>query len=347
MRSRLAFGSGAITDLDADQVEAMMRGLTSAVRYRGRLTDTQASLLGSIGTYLLGIDTDPRELDAISPADLADAVTDKELRLRAVHGMVALQIVANPVPADVNAQVERFAEALHVDDGMLAVARDYSKGAMDVAMGDLIRNSYVAEYHARQDVENPLPKTGATTTADPALAAKWEALESCPNGSHGRTVWDFYQMRNFAFPGVPGAVDPLLAQHDWVHCLADYGTSATGEIEVFTFLASAIPDPKGFSYAVIILGLFETGYVAAVPGVATANPGHLSKPGGPTRLVDALRRGLVMHLDVMGGVDWFQYASDPIDDVRRKLGVAPKSEDALTAGSLSAMDPNAVFSRSV
>jgi hypothetical protein len=54
-----------------------------------------------------------------------------------------------------------------------------------------------------------------------------------------------------------------------------------------------------------------------------------------------------MNLDVMGGVDWFQYANDPIDDVRRKLGVLPKGTDALAAGSLSAMDPNAVFSRSV
>jgi hypothetical protein len=336
-----------MTQMDADQAEALIQGITSAVRYRGRLTDTQTKLLASIGTHLLGIDTDPRELEPISPADLADAVTDEKLRLRAVHGMLALEIVTKPVPAQVNAQVEQYAEALGVDEGMLAVARDYANGAMDVAMGDLIRNSYVAEYHARGDAKNPLPKTGAATTADPELAAKWEALESCPNGSHGRTVWEFYQMRSFAFPGVPGAVDPLLAQHDWVHCLADYGTSATGEIEVFTLVASAIPDPKGFSYAVIILGLFETGYVAAVPGVATANPGHLSKPGGSTRLVDALRRGLAMNLDVMGEVDWFNFASDPIDDVRRKLGVSPKSPDALTAGSLSAMDPNAVFSRSV
>ncbi len=159
-------------------------------------------------------------------------------------------------------------------------------------------------------------------------------------------MWDFYEMRGFSFPGTEGAVDPLLAQHDWVHCLADYGSSATGEIEVFTFLGSAIPDPKGFSYCVVILGLFETGYVPFVPGVATARPGHLSEPGGTTRFADALRRGLALDLDVMGGIDWFQYADTPIDDVRATLGVVPKSADALAAGSLSAMDPNAVFSKS-
>jgi hypothetical protein len=93
----------------------------------------------------------------------------------------------------------------------------------------------------------------------------------------------------------------------------------------------------------IILGLFETGYVPVVTGVATADPGHLSGPGGATRFAAALGRGLLMNLDVMGGVDWFEYAEHPLDDVRRQLGVQPKSPDAVAAGSLSALDPKAVF----
>lgn len=254
--------------------------------------------------------------------------------------------MANPVPPAMNARVETYARALRVAEGMLAVARDYATGAMAVATGDLIRNSYPAAHSDAAASRSGPESKGPTGSADPELAAKWKALEQCPSGSHGRTVWDFYQMRGFTFPGEPGAVDALLAQHDWVHCLADYGTSATGEIEVFTFLASAIPDPKGFSYAVIILGLFETGNVALVPGVATANPGHLSLPGGVTRFADALRRGLALNLDVMGGTDWFTYAAVPIDDVRRQLGVQPKGDEALDAGSLQALDPKATFHNS-
>jgi hypothetical protein len=335
-----------MVDIAATRAEALLRGIASAVRYRGELSDTQCSILDSLGKYLLDVDTPPDELAPLSPTELADALTDKDSRLRAVHGMVALEIVSDPLPSEVSAQVDRYAMALQVDEGMLAVARDYSKGALDVAMRDMIRNSYVAEHRAREDPNDALPASGATTTSNPQLAAKWEALEDCPEGSHGRAVWDFYKMRGFTFPGIPGAVDPLLAQHDWVHCLADYGTTATGEIEVFTFLSAAIPDPKGFSFAVTIFGLFETGYVAAVPGVATANPGHLSQPGGSTRLADALRRGLAMHLDVMGGVDWFLSADNPIDDVRQRLGVPSKGPEALAAGSLSAINPNAVFGRS-
>ena len=96
----------------------------------------------------------------------------------------------------------------------------------------------------------------------------------------------------------------------------------------------------------MILGLFETGNVDAVQGVATASPGHLQLPGGTERMGDAIRRGLLLSRDVMGGIDWFEYADTPLDDVRSKLGFAPKSDDAVAAGSLSADDPNAVFGRS-
>jgi len=332
---------------DRDVAEVLMRGLASAVRSDGALSATQASMLSALGAYVIGCDVDPTQLEPISPRQLADAIPEPSLRRRMVHGMVALEIIDDPLPPEVSAQVAAYAEALDVDENMLVVAKDYSQGAMDVARDDYVRNSYPLEYYSRHADDGTLHRSLGSTFgaqgADPALAAKWQELESCRSGSHGRTVWDFYQARGFSVPGTPGAVDPLLAQHDWVHCLADYGTSALGEIEVFSFIASSIPDPSGFTYLVVILGLFETGYVALVPGVATADPGHLSTPGGPTRFADALRRGLAMNLDVMGGVDWFEYADTPIDDVRTKLGVVPKSADALAAGSLSAMDPRAVF----
>ena len=229
---------------------------------------------------------------------------------------------------------------------MLSVTRDFANQAKDVAFGDYIRNSYPLGYYTEHpDGGEVLHKdAGAQQNDDPALAARWDALANCAPGTLGRTVWDFYQRRGFSVPGTPGAVDALLAQHDWVHCLADYGTSAVGEIEVFTFIASSIPDQKGFSFLVVILGLFESGGVDAVPGVATADVGHLDAPGVPVRFADALRRGLMMNLDVMGGVDWFQYQDTPIADVRTQLKVPPKSQAAIDAGSLSATDPNAVFS---
>ncbi len=331
-----------------DAGELILRGIASAVRVDGKLTETQQSVLAAIGTHVLGCDTPPDLLAPIGPEELATAVPEESLRRRIVHGMVALNISVLDVDATATDQVHVYAQALGVDEGMLSVARDFANQAKDVAFGDYIRNSYPLGYYTdHPDGGEVLHKdAGAQQGDDPELAARWEALAKCAPGTLGRTVWDFYQRRGFGVPGTPGAVDPLLAQHDWVHCLADYGTSAVGEIEVFTFIASSIPDQKGFSFLVVILGLFESGGIENVPGVATVDVGHLDAPGVPTRFADALKRGLQMNLDVMGGVDWFQYQDTPIDEVRTQLKVPPKSPAAIDAGSLSATDPNAVFSHS-
>ena len=50
-----------------------------------------------------------------------------------------------------------------------------------------------------------------------------------------------------------------------------------------------------------------------------------------------------MNLDVMGGIDWFETADQPIAAVREQYHVPPKGEAAIAAGSLSALDPKAVF----
>ncbi len=336
-------------DFQPGQAEAMVRGIASAVGGDTGLTATQAGILGAIGTHVFGVDTPVNDLEPLSASELAAAL-DPVLARGAVRGMVTLEIVADPVPDEVVARVDSYAKALGVDNTMLQVARDYSQGAMDVAQQDYLRSSYVLDYYTQHGNDGSLHRTvrdpGDRSPLDPALEAKWKTLESCPTGSLGRTVWDFYQRRGFALPGSPGSVDPLLAQHDFVHCVADYGTSATGEIEVFSFIAASIPDASGFSYLVVILGLFETGNVAMVPGVATASPGHLQLPGGTERMGNAIRRGLLLGRDVMGGIDWFDYVNDPLDDVRTKLGLVPKSADAIAAGSLSANDPNAVFGKS-
>jgi len=39
-------------------------------------------------------------------------------------------------------------------------------------------------------------------------------------------------------PARPGSAPPLLAQHVWVHVLADYGTRLESEIEAFALLVT-------------------------------------------------------------------------------------------------------------
>ncbi|MGG5258694.1 hypothetical protein [Phycicoccus avicenniae] len=145
---------------------------------------------------------------------------------------------------------------------------------------------------------------------------------------------DFYRSRGFSFPGAAGSAPPLLAQHDWVHVLADYGTTVDNEVEVFGYIARANDDPRAFSLLAMVVSLFETGFVETGLGLFVADPGHLAARGMPERLGDAMRRGALTEgsHDFLA-LDWFEVADRPLEVVRRELGVPPKAASAVARGS--------------
>jgi len=269
-----------------------------------------------------------------------------------VQSMIMGALVLRPLPPEVAARVAEYARELSVDDGMLAVAQRFAAGNLGLAAFDFDRNGYTATWSP--DRAQVLHTSGALDSAwsecvnDRELAARWQALGALPAGSLGRAMFEFYEARGFVFPGLPGSAPPLLAQHDWVHVLADYGSRVEAELEVFAFIARANDDPKGFSLFAMVLSLFETGYLRAGAGLFEAFPGQLSHAGVAQRVADALRRGALTHgldgapdVDFLA-VDWFSLAHRPIDDLRAAFGIVPKSAAALAAGSVGPWEPGGI-----
>ncbi|MGL5862564.1 MAG: hypothetical protein ACRCY9_15030, partial [Phycicoccus sp.] len=183
----------------------------------------------------------------------------------------------------------------------------------------------------------------APSEDDPALAARWQSLAELPPGTVGRGVHDFYLTRGFVVPGLPGSAPPLLAQHDWVHVVADYGTTVENEVEVFGYIARANDDPRAFSLLAMVVSLFETGLVGTGLGLFVADPGHLDSRGMPDRLGDALRRGaLTTGSNDFLALDWFGLADRPVEVLRRELGIPPKDAHAVAAGSRGPWDDGGI-----
>lgn len=326
----------------------MSRGIATAVAPDGGLTDVQAGLLDAITEALTGVAVDHRSLDPLGPDELAAALGDRsaEYRQRVVHHMVLAELVLRPLPADVARRVARYAEALDVDDRFVRVARRYAQGAYGLAWVDLRRSGFVEhwasmgqqQFHGGVELEDPFDRP----VEDPALYEEWAAFEDLPPGSLGRSVWEMYVGRGFILPGMQGGASAYLAQHDFVHVLADYGTNLKGELEVFALISRADPDPKGFAWLATLVGLFETGYVATT-GFFERNikERNLEAPGMHVRLADALRRGREVASEVgrdLLDVDYHDLVALGLDEVRLRLGFPVKAAEAVAAGSPSVFD---------
>lgn len=345
-----------LTRPDADEVAAVAQGVASAVAPAGGLTDFQRILIEAIFHAMTGY---PVELGSYTPMtaqDFATLMARRELafRSRMVQAMLTPALVLRPLPEEVADRVAAFAYELGVDDAMIDIAHRFSHGALGLAAFDFERNGYTKDW-APEDAA-ALHTSGTLATAwdvavdDPVLAARWSTLEQRPAGTIGRRVWEMYWARGFVFPGLPGSAPPLLAQHDWVHVLADYGTTVEAELEVFAFIARANDDMRAYSLLAMVLSLFETGYLRTGAGMFVSDTGHLSQGRGmAVRLGDALRRGALGtdretgsdSIDYLG-LDWFELAEMPLADVRARFHVVPKADEAVAAGSVGPWQPGGI-----
>lgn len=245
MDGRYATGIG---EHDIEEVTLVARGIATAVAPDTGLTGVQAELLGAIAAALTGHRVDYRTLDPLEPTELADVLSphDLDYRQRIVHHMVLGELVLRPIPVVVAHRVAKYAEALGVEDDFVRVARRYAQGAYGLAWMDLERSGFV-EHVQNADggsaIETHTTATAPGAAVDPGLEATWQAFAELPRDTLGYRVWDMYDSRAFALPGAPGGPDPHLAQHDFVHVLADYGTNLRGEVEVFALIGRANPDP--------------------------------------------------------------------------------------------------------
>ncbi len=340
-------GSG-VDDDHIDLVTLVARGIATAVAPESGLTDVQAELLEAIASALTGVSVDYRSLNPLGPEELADvlAVRDLDYRRRIVHHMVLGELVLRPLPVVVAHRVSTYSDALGVTDDFVRIARRYAQGAYGLAWMDLQRNGFVE--HVRE-ANDGVPARGATTAdpfepaqVDTELAARWTAFADLPEETLGRAVWDMYDARGFGLPGTHGGAPAYLAQHDFVHVLADYGTNLKGELEVFALIARADPDPKGFAWLATLVGLFETGYISSAGFFdRDVRERSLRAPGMNHRVADAIRRGMVV-CDQYGvdlfDVDYFEFADRPVGEVRDLLQMPTKSLDAIEGGSVGTFD---------
>jgi hypothetical protein len=345
-----------LTPPTAEEAANAARGVASAVAPSGELTDFQRILIESVWKAMTGHTVDLRSYEQMSAEEFAHLMARRNLafRNRMVQAMLTPALVLHPLPEDVADRIAAFARELEADDAMVDIAREFARGALGLAAFDFERNGYTADWHpddtAALHTSVELQSAWDTAVRDPDLAARWSSLEQLPEGSIGRLVWEMYRARGFVFPGLPGSAPPLLAQHDWVHVLGDYGTTVESELEVFAFIARANDDMRAYSLLAMVLSLFETGYLRTGAGMFQSDPGHLSRSRDmAVRVADALRRGALGSDRETGSdsidylrVDWFELAPLPVDDVRARFNVTPKSDGAIKAGSVGPWQPGGI-----
>jgi hypothetical protein len=315
------------------------RALLGGIQAPGYPTELQCDVVHQLALHLVGADVDVASLTPVDAPTVASLVEDPWVRRRLVQCVVALELLGDP-SAELARHVRRFARALDVEEPMVDAARRVADGQLALMYADIQRSSYYTEEAELEVLHGHLWRllrskfAYGNLVASRAIERKWAALGDMPDGSLGRAVAEFYRVHHFPLPGARRGIGEVGAQHDFVHVLADYPPTPEGEIDVFSFIAASMSDPKGFVQLVMTLGLFQNSTITHVAGkrVAIARSNTLGDPGAAARFGDALHRGTVCKVDALG-IDHFAIADQPLALLRDAFAIEPR-EDTTQPGAL-------------
>ena len=310
-----------------EQAPLIAAALVGACRMpEGWTTPVQPQTLGVLFNKLLGCKTDFNTLAPATSEEVAQIISDRRQRHELIELMVTMEMMCRPIPPALQKSIDEWARSLGVEDGVLLLARDLTEQAQTRATVDFYRLNWIGEGDALEDPEfkRLLQQYGnaayaLTVEEDPAETARWAKLAGYPDGSLGKELSNFYEKRDFKLPGQIGGANAALAQHDWLHVIGDYDTTAIGELEVTAFMASTSKSPGATLGFIGAVSLYETGLLHSL--VTHSYTQTLSAPGGAERVADAIRRGKNCRVDPLNDIDYFSIADQPLDQIRSDWGL--------------------------
>lgn len=312
-----------IFDGSTEQAEAILRAMAVIARADndGELTPSDELAIRSAATIIFRLDAppDPTQLPSISPEELAAT-----LGHRAGEALVPLVVMAT-VDGTLRSEgielARSFAGAAGVNDSSLDDLDDLVRGHVAEARADMLRRN-------RQSITGEWVQDTSTFGSwlmpyrehpDPALTDRYRALAELPAGTFGHEFAAFYAANGFGFPGEPESpAEAFTTPHDSAHVLSRYDTSVQGELLVSTFTAGMhrVEGLAGHILPVIVswhLGIPLTELAGSATGALD-----------PRKLWVAWSRGDATTGDTFDpGWDFWAHVDQPLDDIRRSMGVPP------------------------
>lgn len=305
--------------LTDEQVAAGLGAMRAVVEADGKHDLLEQNLL-EVLARTLGASAD---VPVASPEQVMKAFPDELGRRRVLQAQfVAALVDGEAVDAEVEV-MERYAKAFGLKDAWVKNARRLVDGQLMRLRLDFVRRmpvprKLVADLWEEQGLKGlwRLYRTVRLQgTDEPELAWRYKQLGLLPAHSFGYQFWRHMTERKFAFPGEPGGLLEQQVHHDLIHTLTGYSTEPEGECQIAAFYAGYFKEePFGFLFMTMLM--FQVG-VALVPDFVTVS----KLQWDPEKVVRAMERGAKVAVDPTDHWDFWPLLEQPIDDVRRQLGI--------------------------
>jgi hypothetical protein len=319
-------------DQHEDTVLGAMRQVALA---GGPLTEADRASLLAAGRYLLRRPdvTDCAALPAVTPADLATTIKDKELKAEAVKYLTVMALVDGSLDkkeeggagAGILARARCRGRLSHRDRrGGVRPPRLVAGGHDPPEHGEHHRSSLAKESRCHAVVSALRGRPGGARAGGTLRGAGQVVGRHLRQGAvGGKALWAFYKTNGYAFPGEPAALNERFGTlHGSTHVISGYDTSARGEILVSTFTAAVHPINAIAGH--ILPVIFSWHLDIKINDVARSTSGGLDPDADPDAFWPAWARGHEIRTDIFGP-EWqvWSWVERDLEELRATLDVSP------------------------
>ena len=303
-----------------------LRAMKTVASASGAPGKAQLALMEAARRVILHIDADIATLLPVTPAELAAGFPSVDLRHQFVHGLMVLALADGVPSRETVGRVKAFAEALGIATPELTNLRRLAEQHMTLFKLDLLRRSQVGDI-----MRNQLDQHGVMALAksilgmrglieDAGLASRYRAWEKLPDGTVGRSRWEYFQRNGFGMPGERFGFPEAGLYHDFCHVLGGYDTDPQGELQVASFTAGFKQNRPYYLILFAVL-IFSAGVNARPTSGGFTTVGVLGEAGAAERMFAAIERGALVSTDLSDKWDYWPYVDMPIEEARRRLNI--------------------------
>jgi len=298
-----------------------LRALKTVAAADGEIHDLERRFAAGVQRHVLGTDEDFDALGPIEPGELAAGIP-AAFRERVVHGCILVALIDGEASPAELAILDGFAGVLDVPRDALATAHKLVDEHLLRFRIDILRRSFfgqrAVDFVKQRGIRGLVSVIGNLLQIEnPAIAARYRALESFPEGSLGRGYFDFVTRNHFSFPGEKGAGPEPIVLHDCLHVLAEYDTSSIEETQIAAFQAGTMQ--KGAIYGLLFpLAQFHLG--VAITPVTKAETDVID----PEPWIKAFVRGTRTNRDLASSWQPWDDFARPVTELRREYGIEPR-----------------------
>ena len=281
--------------------------------------------------FFADIPLDYARLPVISPAELAEVVTEPSLRQQLLNGMAMLALIEGIPPASQIVVLDEFAKAFGERNDLVEQIRSLSLGGVRQFIFSFarLRSTFLNSSIYAQVKQSGLfgtAKSLATTwgfVEDKALANRYAALAAYPEGSLGLALHRYYLENKFAVPGQKRSLPAGIASHDVSHLLSGYGVDYVGEVLVAAFTAGYRYEESAF-FSSLSIELMFLARLMPDPNSLSACTSIFLQPRMAQRFLRSLERGMKCKVDLFKYFDLWMVAHESIPVLCDRWGIEPE-----------------------